>query len=152
MTKFADKHCDKLHDKICRQSLSTAADEYLTFWFLCIFFSFCPHTKTSRAYIQLTVEGFPFCRSACLRAEVPACVPASVCIARTHECMHPTGVGRSAGKPSGTQALVQESARAGAHTETGTSTTLDACTCIDRVLNIIDILSNITIPNRGRPG
>ena len=56
--------------------------------------------------------------------------------------MHLTGVGRSAGKPSGTQALVQESARAGAHTETGTSTTLDACTCIDRVLNIIDILSN----------
>ena len=55
--------------------------------------------------------------------------------------MHLTGVGRSAGKPSGTQALVQESARAGAHTETGTSTTLDACTCIDRVLNIIDITS-----------
>ena len=56
--------------------------------------------------------------------------------------MHLTGVGRSAGKPSGTQALVQESARAGAHTETGTSTTLDECTCVDRVLNIIDILSN----------
>ena len=60
--------------------------------------------------------------------------------------MHLTGVGRSAGKPSGTQALVQESARAGAHAETGTSTTLDECTCIDHVLNIIDILSNITIP------
>ena len=70
---------------------------------------------------------------------------------RPDECMHLTGVGRSAGKPSGTQALVQESARAGAHAETGTSTTLDACTCIDRVLNIIDILSNITIPDRGRP-
>ena len=56
--------------------------------------------------------------------------------------MHLTGVGRSAGKPSGTQALVQESARAGAHTETGTSTTLDECTCVDRVLNIIEILSN----------
>jgi hypothetical protein len=37
---------------------------------------------------------------------------------------------------------VQESARTGAHKETGTSTTLDECTCIDRVLNIIDILSN----------
>ena len=56
--------------------------------------------------------------------------------------MHLTGVGRSAGKPSGTQALVQESARAGAHTEAGTSTTLAACSCVDRVLNIIDITSD----------
>ena len=55
--------------------------------------------------------------------------------------MHLTGVGRSAGKPSGTQALVQESARAGAHAETGTSTTLAACTCTNHVLNIIDITS-----------
>ena len=81
MTKFADKHCDKLHDKICRQSLSTAADEYLTFWFLCIFLVSATHTKTSRAYIQLTVEGFPFCRSP---LQVLARVPASVCIAHTH--------------------------------------------------------------------
>ena len=78
MTKFADKLCDKLHDKICRQSLSTAADEYLTFWFLCIFLVSATHTKTSRAYIQLAVEGFPFCRS---HLQVPA---SSVCIARTH--------------------------------------------------------------------
>ena len=81
MTKFADKLCDKLHDKICRQSLSTAADEYLTFWFLCIFLVSATHTKTSRAYIQLAVEGFPFCRSP---LQVLARVPASVCIARTH--------------------------------------------------------------------
>ena len=78
MTKFADKLCDKLHDKICRQSLSTAADEYLTFWFLCIFLVSATHTKTSRAYIQLAVEGFPFCRS---HLQVPA---SSVCIAHTH--------------------------------------------------------------------
>ena len=59
--------------------------------------------------------------------------------------MHPTGVGRSAGKPSGTQALeleVQESARAGAHIETGTSTTSAACSCTNHVLNIIDITSD----------
>ena len=63
--------------------------------------------------------------------------------------MHLTGVGRSAGKPSGTQALeVQESARAGAHAETGTNTTSAACSYTNRVLNIIDIL---IIPDRGRP-
>ena len=113
MTKFADKLCDKLHDKICRQSLSTAADEYLTFWFLCIFLVSATHTKTSRAYIQLAVEGFPFCRS---HLQVPA---SSVCIARTHAStdgrVHAPHrcVRRSAEWHSGTQALeVQESARA----------------------------------------
>ena len=108
MTKFADKLCDKLHDKICRQSLSTAADEYLTFWFLCIFLVSATHTKTSRAYIQLVVEGFPFCRSP---LQVLARVPASVCIARTHartdgrvHAPHRC-VRRSAEWHSGTQAL-----------------------------------------------
>ena len=50
---------------------------------------------------------------------------------------------RQNGNPSGTQALeVQESARAGAHAETGTNTTSAACSYTNRVLNIIDITSD----------
>ena len=41
------------------------------------------------------------------------------------------------------QALeVQESMRAGAHAETGTNTTSAVCSCINCVLNIIDITSD----------
>ena len=69
MTKFADKVCLQLLTNICH------------FGFCVFFLVSATHTKTSRAYIQLTVEGFPFCRSP---LQVLARVPASVCIARTH--------------------------------------------------------------------
>ena len=145
MTKFADKLCDKLHDKICRQSLSTAADEYLTFWFLCIFLVSATHTKTSRAYIQLAVEGFPFCRSP---LQVLARVPASVCIARTHAItggrVHAPDrcreIGRQTLRHAGTCAGKRACGRARRNRYQHHIGRMYLCT--NHVLNIIDILSN----------
>ena len=115
---------------------------------MCIFLVSATHTKTSRAYIQLTVEGFPFCRSACLRAEVPARVPASVCIARTHAItggrVHAPDrcreIGRQTLRHAGTCAGKRACGRARRNRYQHHIGRMYLCT--NHVLNIIDILSN----------